>query len=301
MRGITALVPTTAACPADDLRRVLENVQQAHAEGEPGARLLGVHLESNFINPQYKGSQPLENIFTPADPQAEAVKALLDEYQDVVAIVTLAPELPGALELIPWLRARNIVVSLGHSAATYEQAIAAIHAGATRATHLFNAMSPLHHRNPGLVGAALERDEVFTEVVSDGVHLHPALISLIISAKGAERVVPVSDALAGAGTTAGEFTFGGKRVTVRDGVARLDDGTIAGSIVTMDQIVRLYVEQIGWDLGETLSMVSATPAMNLGFERLGRIAQGMFADLVVLDQHLDVAMTMVSGKVVYQR
>ncbi|HEY3416498.1 MAG TPA: amidohydrolase family protein, partial [Armatimonadota bacterium] len=157
-RGITALVPTTLACPPQDLRRILTNLKEAREQEMPGAHLLGLHLESNFISQEFKGAQPPEFLVAPADPGASVYLGIIDEFSDLIRIITLAPELPGAVGLIPWLLERDITVSLGHSAATYEEAVAGFDAGATHVTHLFNAMRPLHHRNPGLVGAALERD-----------------------------------------------------------------------------------------------------------------------------------------------
>jgi len=300
--GTTALLPTTLACPVEEMRQVLENFRQACAEPLPGARLLGVHAESNFISPEFKGAQPLEQIFPPDDSRAQAILDLLDTHRDLVRIVTVAPEVSGAPALISWLTARGIIVSLGHSAASYDDAIAGLEAGATQVTHLFNAMSPLHHRNPGLVGAALERDELFVEMVCDGQHIHPAVISATISAKGAERFIPVTDSLQGVGLPNGsEFTLGGQHVRVVDGVSRLDSGTIAGSVATMDAIVRILVERLGWNLGEALFMAATTPADSLGRHDLGRIAQGALADLVVLDADLQVAMTIVNGKIVYTR
>ncbi len=178
--------------------------------------------------------------------------------------------------------------------------MAAFDAGATHATHLFNAMAPLHHRNPGLVGAALDNDRIFTEVVCDGVHVHPAVISTVITAKGADRFVPISDGLQGAGMREGEFFLGGQHVTVRDGVARLDSGTIAGSITTMDAILRFLVERVGWNLGEALLMCATTPAEALDMQSIGHIAPNAYADLVVLDRELNVRMTFVNGRVVYK-
>ncbi|HEY3379407.1 MAG TPA: N-acetylglucosamine-6-phosphate deacetylase [Armatimonadota bacterium] len=300
--GITALCPTSVACAAGQLSTVLHNLQAARTQGLPGARLLGLHMESNFISPEYKGAQPPTAIFSPDDTQAWPTRTLIDEYAREIAIVTVAPEVPGVLDLIPWLCERDIRVSLGHSAANYEQAVAGFDAGATHVTHLFNAMPPLHHRAPGLVGAALERDDVYTEIICDGMHVHPAVLSTVFTAKGAERVMVISDALRGAGLpTGGEFTLGGQHITVQDGVARLDNGTIAGSITTMDSIVRLLVAQIGWDLGEAVLMAATTPADGLGLPQLGRLAPGALADLVVFDAALEVTTTYVNGRVVYQR
>lgn len=301
-RGITALTPTTVACPAEELERILRNLKAARERGFPGARLLGLHMESNFISMEFKGAQPPDCIFPPTDDRANDIVRLIADYNNEIRIVTIAPELPGALDMIAWLVEHNIIASLGHSAANYEQAVAGIAAGARHATHLFNAMGPLHHRNPNLVGAALECDDVYTELVCDGVHIHPAVISTVISAKGAERFVPVSDALQGAGLPeGGEFFLGGQHVTVGNGVARLDSGTIAGSITTMDGIVRLLVNTVGWDMSEALYMAATTPANALGLDMLGRIAQGAMADLVVLNDELEVEMTLVGGNVVYQR
>lgn len=300
--GTTALAPTTVACAPGELSTVLANLHDARNQPQPGARLLGLHMESNFISPQFKGAQPPDQIFPPDSQQAWAIRQLVDEYADDISIMTVAPEVPGVLELIPWLLERRIVASLGHSSATYDDAIAGFDAGATHATHLFNAMPPLHHRNPGLVGAALERDDIFTEVVCDGVHLHPATLSVVFSAKGAERVMAISDALQGAGMpTGGEFYLGGQHVTIVDGVARLDSGTIAGSIATSDVILRLLVDRVGWDLAEALMMLSTTPAAGLGIANLGQIVPGAIADLVVLTPELQVDRTFVNGVEVYRQ
>lgn len=299
--GVTAMAPTTVACSASELRWVLKEFQGAREAGFAGARLLGIHLESNFISAEFKGAQPAENIFPPDSPQGTEILRILEEYAGEVVIVTLAPEVPGGLELIGWLGEHNIIASLGHSSATYEQAVAGFDAGARHVTHLFNAMPPLHHRAPGLVGAALENDEVFVEMVCDGVHIHPAVISTTITAKGGERFIPVSDGLPGAGMTAGSFEFAGRTVSVQDGCARMPNGTIAGSIKAMDGVLRVLVDDVNWDLTEALALTSTTPADSLGLTNLGRITQGAIADLVVLDSDLQVLMTLVGGQIVYQR
>lgn len=299
--GVTALVPTTVACGPAELSRVLQHIHAVREKGTNGARILGVHLESNFISPRFKGAQPADALLAPEDEQAWPIRKLIDDYAADIRIITVAPEVPGVLELISWLCEREIIVSLGHSAATYDEAVAGFDAGATQATHLFNAMAPLHHRAPGIVGAVLEDDEVFTEVICDGMHVHPALLSTIISAKGADRVMAVTDSLRGAGMGPVEFMQGGQHVTVRDNIAQLDNGTIAGSLTTMDAMVRLLVGQLGWDVGETIMMVSTTPANSLGLHDIGRIAPGKIADLVVLDADLQVETTYVGGRVAYQR
>ncbi|MEI7833285.1 MAG: N-acetylglucosamine-6-phosphate deacetylase, partial [bacterium] len=251
--GIIGITPTTYACSVDTLASTLAEYRTAQGQETGGAHLLGLHLESNFISPEYAGAQPREFIFAPNSPEGMRVRALLQEYADVIEIVTLAPELPGAMEVIAELREKQIVVSLGHSGADYNTSIAAIEAGATMATHIFNRMPALHHRAPGLLGAALERDEIFAEFIADGQHLHPAIISMLITAKGGERCALISDALPMTGMGDGPATFAGQTVTVRDGAVYSDDH-LMGSATAIDGGVRTLVETVGWDLGEALAL-----------------------------------------------
>lgn len=300
-RGVTSLLPTTVACTADELDQLARRFRQAREEGLPGARMLGLHLESNFLNMDFKGAQPPGVIFPSTDPRAGAVISVIEEHADLIVKCTIAPEIDGGLDLIGWLREQEIIASLGHSGANYEQAMAGIEAGALHATHLFNAMPPLHHRNPGLVGAVLEHDEIYAEMVCDGMHIHPSVITTTITAKGAERFLPITDSLEGTGLPDGSvFILGGQRVTIVDGIGRLDNNTIAGSVATMDQVLRRLVGEIGWDLGEALFMMATSPANSLGLRAYGRIVHGAVADLVVLDGNLQVAMTIVAGNIVYQ-
>ncbi len=297
--GLTGIVPTTYACPVATMAATLAAFRTAQASEYSGARLLGLHLESSFISPEYSGAQPKEFIFTPDSAEGVQLRALLADYADVVKIVTLAPELPGAIELTEELVALGIIVSLGHSGADYDTSIAAIEAGATMATHLFNRMPALHHRTPGLLGAALERDEIFAEFISDGQHLHPAIISIIITAKGGERCVMISDALPMTGNDDGPAIFAGENVITRDGAGYTATGKLLGSATALDGGLRYLVETVGWDLGEALAMTSATPAAALNRPDLGRLLQGATADLVVLNQELTPVLTIVEGVVVF--
>ena len=213
--------------------------------------------------------------------------------------MTLAPELENGLQAIRDLRARRVVVSIGHSAATYDQAIAALDAGATWGTHLFNAMAPLHHREPGVIGALLADERAAIGLIADGVHLHPSMFGWLIRAKGAERITLVTDAIAAMGQGPGEYALGDRRVRVDASSARLDDGTLAGSILTMDQAVRNLISWESCSLAEALTMASATPARLLGLDKLGRLAPGCAADIVVLDETLHVHQTVVGGQVMF--
>jgi N-acetylglucosamine-6-phosphate deacetylase len=315
--GVTAFCPTTVACAPEVLRRVLEQVRRVR-ENPPAnsARVLGAHLESNFVNPVYAGAQPRACLRSPAaaledaqheknGPSAFAAVDILRELERAapdVAIVTTAPELDGGIELVQWLAARGHRVSLGHSAADYEQALAAIAAGARQATHLFNRMPPLHHRHPGLVGAVLQTDEVAAELICDGIHVHPALIRATIEAKQPTRVMAISDATAVAGLPPGsEARLGGQRITAGRETAHLEDGTIAGSLLTMDRAFRLLAGSIGLSLVAAATVCSTTPARELGLVGCGVLAAEALADLVVLDAQFSVVQTYVAGQLVYSR
>ena len=303
--GVTAFCPTSIACPPDQLRELLRGLAAATAQPAAAAsRVLPAHLESNFISAAYKGAQPQECIRAPheAEHGRFSGQEILDEIEAAhrfVGIVTLAPEVAGVLDLIPALVRRGHRVSIGHTGASYAQARAAIEAGARHATHLFNRMTGLNHREPGVVGAVLDSRDVVAEIVCDGVHVHAAAIRTAVAAKGADRIMAITDGTAGSGLARGEHaTLGGRDIVVGD-AAYLDDGTLAGSVLTMDRAFRMLVS-IGFSYVDAARMCATTPARALGL-RAGAIAPGLAADLVVLDEHLDVVETWVAGARVYQR
>jgi len=216
--------------------------------------------------------------------------------------VTLAPELAGALDLIEWLSSRGHRVSLGHSAATYDEALAAIAAGARQATHLFNRMPPLDHRAPGLAGAILQTEEVAAEIICDGFHVHPALVRTAVAAKRPARVLAITDGTAASGLPAGgRALLGGQTLTVGESAAYLHDGTLAGSVLTMDRAFKVLVERIGFSLVEAAAMCATTPAREFGLIGHGVLAVDAVADLVVLDSRLAVVQTYIGGQLVYAR
>ena len=315
--GVTAFCPTSVACDPAALRSMLAGVRLARTTRPPGgARVLPAHLESNFINPEYKGAQPLRCLRGINRPDRRAASAgqtsgadawtgddILDEIAAArpdVGIVTLAPELDGAIELIADLVAHGHHVSLGHSGATYEQAQAGIRAGARQATHLFNRMPPLGHRVPGLAGAVLEADEIFAELVCDGVHVHPAMMRVALAAKRPERIMAITDGTAGSGLPRGSrATLGGYPISIRD-AAYLEDGTIAGSVLTMDRGFAKLVSEVGLSLTDAATVSSTTPARALGLQGFGIIAPGATADLVVLNRDLTVVQTWVAGTLAWE-
>ena len=311
--GVTAFCPTSVACEPPVLRRLLAAIGRAREAPPAGAaRVLPAHLESNFINPAWAGAQPVAclrqppgaSAAPPADPEtfcADDILAEIARSPADVGIVTLAPELAGALDLVSRLVAAGHRVSLGHSGATFDEASAAVGAGASRATHLFNRMSPLGHREPGLVGAALHHDDLAVEIVCDGVHVHAAAVALAVAAKGPARAMAITDGTAGSGLPPGSrAALGGRPITVRD-AAYLDDGTLAGSVLTMDRAFAFLTGPVGLGLVEAAQLCATTPARDLGLQGHGVIALGAVADLVVLDRRLRVVETYVGGRRVFSR
>ena len=283
--GVTAFQPTLITAPEEDLLAALREVPGDSA----GPRILGVHLEGPFLAPNRLGAHPAA---ARRDPDRGLLERLLDAGP--VGYMTLAPELDGALELVDLLHERGIVVSCGHSDATAEQAAAAFDRGVGTVTHLFNAMRPLGHRDPGIAGAALARDDVIVQVILDGHHLAEETARVVWRA-AAGRVALVTDAIAAAGNGDGDCLLGGVEVVVRDGVARRADGVLAGSVVTMIEAVR-NLHALGAPLVDAVAAATSVPARVLAEQGLGVLRPGGDADLVVLDDRLEIRRVLRGGR-----
>ncbi len=242
------------------------------------------------------GAQNPEHI---RNPSIDEVREYYEASRRLLRMMTLAPELPGALELIRWLRMHGVTVSLGHTNADYETARLAIANGARRATHLYNAMRAVHHREPGVVGAVLEDPRVYLELIVDLVHVHPAVVRETVRRAGPHRVVLITDAIEAAGLPDGEYSLGGLKVIVKNGIARLETGALAGSTLTLDRAVA-NMTRLGISLEEAVAMASFNPARSLGLEGLGDIAPGYHADFTVLTRELKVKATVIAGIEVYR-
>ena len=306
--GVTAFCPTSVACSPDDLRTMLAAVRAARlTRRAASSRVLPAHLESNFINPEYRGAQPGECLRLPhgrgkeGEFTGEAILSEIGAARPDVGILTIAPEIDGALDLIRMLTSHGHRVSLGHSGASYEQALDGIAAGARQATHLFNRMTPISHRAPGLAGAVLEHDDVVAELICDGVHVHPSMARVALAAKSPSRIMAITDGTAGAGLPFGSrASLGGRTITVRD-AAYLDDGTLAGSVLTMDRAFALLISRMGLSLVDAATVCSTTPARAMGLQGFGVIAAGMVADLAVLSADLTVTQTWIGGELAFGR
>ncbi|HRX04384.1 MAG TPA: N-acetylglucosamine-6-phosphate deacetylase [Anaerolineae bacterium] len=292
--GVTAFLPTVITSPLERIAQA-QQVVLSEPAGFRGATPLGLHVEGPFLNPQKKGAH------NPAYLQLPALEAVAGwSPQTGVRLVTLAPELPGALPVIEALATRGVLVSAGHSTATFEEATMAFDAGARYGTHLFNAMPTMHHREPGLPGALLTDPRPVVGFIADGVHTHPSVISLVWQALGPERLNLVTDAMAALGMGPGSHLLGDFEVTVDATSARLADGTLAGSILSLDQALRNLIRLTGCTLADALATVTTTPARSLGLDHeRGQIAPGYVADLVLLSPELEVRGTVVRGELVY--
>jgi N-acetylglucosamine-6-phosphate deacetylase len=305
--GVTAFAPTTIACAPERLAALFDEIDRLRSLRPAGAaRVLAAHLESNFISPEFAGAQPLEAIRSPDHTSHDGysgadVLRVIEAHPNAVGIVTLAPERPGGMALVRDFVHRGIRVSVGHSGASFEDAMAAFAEGASRATHLFNAMPVLSHRAPGAVGAALAHLDVTVELIADGVHVHPTVLRLAIGAKPADRVVAISDGTAASGLPPGSRTTLGGRPIVAADAARLENGALAGSVATMDRVFRVLVEQCGLSLPDAVRLCATNPARDGGLAKAGTLAPGQLADFVVLNSTLHVEQTWIAGRRVWIR
>lgn len=297
--GTTAWLPTTIAARHEEILFALTETRKAEATAEPIAQILGLHLEGPYINLKFKGAQPDEGI---RDPNFDELDELLKAAAGRIKVITLAPELPGSMEMIRLLKANNIVASLGHSECDYDTALAAIDAGATYATHLFNAMSGVHHRKPGLAACCLNEPGICAELILDGVHVNPQMARLAARNKGRDGLALITDATTAQGCGDGIYQLGKFQVNVRGALCTLMDGiTIAGSVLTMNQAVKNAIAFTGMSLVDVAYMAALMPAKRCGVaDRKGSLEVGKEADIAILQADYSVAATIVNGAVVYQ-
>jgi N-acetylglucosamine-6-phosphate deacetylase len=296
--GTTAFVPTTVSAGSKTTTECVSALAELLKRREwPGAFPLGIHLEGPFINPEKRGTHRAEDIVRPELP---TFRNWLERAQGKLLILTLAPELPGAIEVLREARSRGILVGIGHSDATYAEAQAAIAAGATHGVHLFNAMRALAHRDPGIVAAVLASDSTYAELIADGVHLDPVIVRLTAQWKAVDRLLLITDATSATGMPDGDYRLGTMQVHVEGGVSRDSEGRLAGSTLTQDVALRNLLRWTGWSLAEALRAVTLNPARLLHCEeRKGFLREGADADLVVLTTDCQVVQTIVGGQTVF--
>lgn len=294
--GVVAFLATFITSPLDTYPQKLQAVQAVQSvqaeDRTSGAKILGAHIEGPFLNPTTKGAHNQELFQEINDTTLRFLQPL-----SAVCLLTLAPELPGALQAVQELASHGIKISIGHSNATFEQATASIQAGTRYATHLYNAMRGMQHRDPGLVGTLLTSDEVTCGLIADGIHVHPRMVKLAFRLLGPKRLTLVSDAMAAMGMPPGKYVIGDQDVIVDETTARLTDGTLAGSILHMDLAVRNMVNYCGCTPAQAIRMASTTPAEVLGIDHeTAHLRPGYRADFVVLDDHLNILKTYIGGQ-----
>jgi len=291
--GVTAFLPTTMTMKQSAIAKTLDRIRKLMGK-EPGASILGCHLEGPFICEEYKGAQDATYIRRPD-------YNMIKDFLDVIRIITLAPEEEGSVEFIEKCTRQGVVISIGHTRASYEQAMEAIAKGASHITHTFNAMPPLHHREPGVVGAAMD-SSVSCELIADNIHVNPAVQRILLRVKGVEGMVLVTDAMKACLLEAGEYDLGGQKVLVKGDEARLVSGNLAGSVLTINKALKNFRANTGISIADAVSTVTVNPARILGVEdRKGSICEGRDSDMVLFDEEFNIYATFIRGKKVYER
>jgi N-acetylglucosamine-6-phosphate deacetylase len=299
--GTTSFLATTITQDKDAIIKALENAADyiGHHNHPGKAEVIGIHLEGPFINEDRKGAQPADHIIA---PDIDLFAKMQEASGNNIRLVTLAPEKENGYKFITYLAENGVIASIGHSDATYAQMADAVKAGATHVTHLFNGMRGMHHRDPGIAGAALLFNELKIEIIADGIHVVPEMIDLSVRAKGTDGVILITDSMRAKCLKSGTYDLGGQAVSVADGKAFLADGTLAGSILKMKDSLKNMMEFSGISLEEAVKLASENPAKQLKiFNRKGSIAEGKDADLVVLDENFDVSMAFCRGVSSFKR
>ena len=294
--GITSYLGTVITSSYEDMVNAMKNMCNYNNKDDK-AQLIGVHLEGPFFDKSKKGAQPEKYIKA---PDLEEIKAILDITKDKMKMVSLAPELEGALEVIEYLSKKGVTAAVAHTNATYDQAIGGINAGITVATHLYNGMRSFNHREPGVIGAVLNDDRVFCEIIYDRYHLHDGAVHIALKMKGYDKIILVSDAMRAAGLPDGEYTLGIQKVNVVDGAARIESGNLAGSTLNLRQGVYNMIKYLNIPIHQVVKMASLNPAKAINMDdKLGSIDVGKRADLLLFDQDINIKKVILGGNVVF--
>lgn len=293
--GVTSYLATTMTLAKQDIRQAFATVKSYMKEKQSGAKLLGLHVEGPFINEAYKGAQNEKYIIAPD-------VSLVEPYTDNIKLITVAPEVDGMMDFVKSVKTlnENIQFSIGHSAATYEHAVEGFENGISSTTHLFNGMTGLHHRKPGIVGAVFKKKPYF-EIIADQVHLHAALYDIVGDAVGIDKMILITDAMCACQMAPGEYELGGQSVIVDHNSARLKNGSLAGSILKMNDAIKNVENHTHYSLSDVVNMASRNPSNLLGLKNIGVIKKGNQADFAVFDNEMQIHMTFVNGQNVYRK
>ena len=291
--GATSFLPTTMTMPVEKIKNALKNISELQ-KNNFGAKILGANLEGPFINEKFCGAQDKKNILS-------ANFEIFSDFKKIIKIITIAPEKLSDFDFIDKCLAENIIVSIGHSAATYEETFQAIRRGASHITHLFNAQTGIHHRKPGIVGAAFD-SKVFVEIIADNVHIHPAIQKFVSKIKPVEEIILITDSCRACGIGDGESELGGQKIFVKNNVATLENGNLAASVAKMNEVVKNFFDNTNLSLPEVVETVTKNPASELKiYDKIGSIEIGKQADLVIFDKNFSIKKTFVGGVEFFSR
>ena len=294
--GVTSFYPTTWAARPEDIMLAISSVKENQTR-LTGAQVLGMHLEGPYLNAKFKGAQLQSMIRNP-------IKKEYYEWFDsgVVKLITCAPEIADGMEFVQEAVKKGIRISIGHSGATYDQVIEAADRGASQATHLFNGMQGMHHRDPGTAGGILDEDRIYAQVICDGVHVHPAMVRFAVRIKSISKIILITDLIRGAGLADGDYEHKGQKISVRNGIAYAPEGGLSGSTLSMDMAIRNAMQFTGKSISEIIAMATLTPATSMGISNMkGLVKVGYDADLVLMNKDWSVERTIVNGKIVFAR
>ena len=290
--GVTAFLPTTMTMSIEDTSSAIANVVSSIDKVE-GSKILGIHMEGPFFNMKYKGAQPEEYMIAPT---VENFLKLTDGNAKYIKKLSLAPELENCEDLIEYLVKNKVVVSMGHTNATYQDAIKGIKLGITSGTHTYNAMTPLTHRNPGVVGAIMENDDVYAELILDGIHVSYPAAKVLLKTKGNDKLTLITDSIEASGLIDGQYKLGNQPVFVKDNAARLEDGTLAGSILSMNDAVKHAYLHLGLKINEAVNLASLNPANCLNLNDMGQLKVGFKSDIIIFDENITINNVFLDGK-----
>jgi N-acetylglucosamine-6-phosphate deacetylase len=295
---VTSFLPTTVTAPMDNIEKAVINLKETMEKGVDGAEILGLYLEGPYLTEEHKGAHP-PSFMRPLN--LEEIQRLIDLSSNNIRIITIAPEKKGSNEVIKYLKDSGVKVSIGHTNATYDEVMDAFDIGASIGVHTFNGMRGLHHREPGVVGAILNRREVYAELIADNIHVHPGVMSILYRLKDSDKMYLISDCMRAGGLKDGEYMLGELKVIVKNSIARTQNGSLAGSSLKIIEALKNIINATGISLHEAVKMATITPARALNLDNsIGSIKENKKANIAIIDDELNVVMTIINGKIVHK-